>query len=613
MARFRWLLPIFVALTLVSKAHAYDEDTHFYSTYAMARFAGIKHEVAMKIALSTQWMDECYLSDPTSMLTLGLGGVHKRRLLHFPSPRVVGDAGAKVQRGALGFDDFFTSHKELIVLVATAFGFKGDVEKLGGMSIWTKTTPAYLNPFASELFSEGLRDGDLMKAAAGLHVIEDSYAHAGTPAGAGHFNQWHWPDRPFEDAGKYSKMVESVMSAMVAIRELLPAQAIDISLNSIGNNQPNAVLDADTLARAYNAKIIPVISQETLKDPDYVKRVLKDLLQELNENRALMVTDEQINNFIEEINVDGTFDAYEGLRRILRNVLVVRPDKKFSPSEIRALLVSRGMLGKDATDADQWKYISSYGREKTTPDHPDTDSMKNFIASLADAQLLYTVPHALDHYNRNELEDDKGVGRKEEMRIRIANMQKFISHEFPGTNIEFLGNNSKDELGFGNEIRKEAGTAQPENPKPNIIYATFNGEEKYHFDNVIFHFLLPSQGEDDLKHAVEVIHNYKLAKNSGMPWSLYKVPLAVRQIRNLLFDYKDRYLHDILLEHQTGRADNLEYQNPVEFKQNVDTGVYKPLLAQDDFWTLDSDGVVRPKVESTPPKRTAHVSLPALQ
>ena len=32
--------------------HAYDEDTHFYNTYSMARFAGIERDVSIGYTLS---------------------------------------------------------------------------------------------------------------------------------------------------------------------------------------------------------------------------------------------------------------------------------------------------------------------------------------------------------------------------------------------------------------------------------------------------------------------------------------------------------------------------------------------------------------------------------
>ena len=141
---------------------AYDEDTHFYSTYAMARHAGIKHEVAEKIALSAQWMDESFLSDPTSMMVLPITGIHKRRLLHFPSLRRGGSLSAAAQQKVLGFDNFEKTHLALINWAIKFLGYEGDAQQLQTLNLWTATEAD--DPFASELFMEGLKEGDLMKA-----------------------------------------------------------------------------------------------------------------------------------------------------------------------------------------------------------------------------------------------------------------------------------------------------------------------------------------------------------------------------------------------------------------------------------------------------------------
>ena len=113
----RWIIALFVAFTFVTNAHAYDEDTHFYGTYAMARFAGIKHEVATKIALSAVWMDESYISDPTSMIFLPMTGIKKRRLLHFPSTRIGGKLSADAQKRvfAIPMSDLIKSITEKVV------------------------------------------------------------------------------------------------------------------------------------------------------------------------------------------------------------------------------------------------------------------------------------------------------------------------------------------------------------------------------------------------------------------------------------------------------------------------------------------------------------------
>ena len=107
----------------------------------------------------------------------------------------------------------------------------------------TQTEPAHA--FATEAFDWKVeKEGNLMKASASLHVLEDSYAHAGTTAEQGHAFIWHWPDRPFgRPPDKYSDMVRRVFEALVAIRSQLPPGALDTNLKSVGDS-PNYQLDA---------------------------------------------------------------------------------------------------------------------------------------------------------------------------------------------------------------------------------------------------------------------------------------------------------------------------------------------------------------------------------
>src|SRR6185312_14741340 len=185
------LLSLALSLTFLAPwAHAYDEDTHFYGTYSMARFAGIDQSVALKIALSAQWMDECFLSDPTSMILLPLDGVKKRRLLHFPSIRLANKFATGTQDESFGFS-YYGVYKKIGDLLMRTYNL--DATRV----IWHSTTVPN-DPFASGLMREALREGNLMKAGASIHTLEDSYAHAGTSAEVGHTAFWHWPDRPFE-------------------------------------------------------------------------------------------------------------------------------------------------------------------------------------------------------------------------------------------------------------------------------------------------------------------------------------------------------------------------------------------------------------------------------
>ncbi len=82
----RILLSLLVLLS-VQQSWAYDEDVHFYGTYAMARYSGIGHETALTLAIANQWTDESKLTGPipTSFLNLRQNwfAARRLRLFHF--------------------------------------------------------------------------------------------------------------------------------------------------------------------------------------------------------------------------------------------------------------------------------------------------------------------------------------------------------------------------------------------------------------------------------------------------------------------------------------------------------------------------------------------------
>jgi hypothetical protein len=131
------LLATFLGVSAISqKAYSYDEDTHFYGTYAMARYAGIRHEVASQIALSAQWMDESYISDPTSMIMLPITGIKKRRLLHFPSSRIVGSVASDTTAKMLGLNELSEFQKTMSAEIAKKFDLDN---RLTQLQIMTET------------------------------------------------------------------------------------------------------------------------------------------------------------------------------------------------------------------------------------------------------------------------------------------------------------------------------------------------------------------------------------------------------------------------------------------------------------------------------------------
>ncbi len=142
------LLALLTAFAAATSALAYDEDTHFYGTYAMARHAGIRHEAATKLALSAQWMDESLMSDPTSMIFMPVTGVKKRRLLHFPSARK-SKANSDAERQIFGMNDLGEFATEALETIAEWAGYKG---KLDEINVFTTTESD--DPFASQMLME---------------------------------------------------------------------------------------------------------------------------------------------------------------------------------------------------------------------------------------------------------------------------------------------------------------------------------------------------------------------------------------------------------------------------------------------------------------------------
>src|SRR3954468_19695100 len=77
-ATVRLLSLVALIAATTSTARAYDIDVHFYQTYSMARYAGLKHEAAALIAASAQWADE------TQVIASPFIDPKMRRLFHFP-------------------------------------------------------------------------------------------------------------------------------------------------------------------------------------------------------------------------------------------------------------------------------------------------------------------------------------------------------------------------------------------------------------------------------------------------------------------------------------------------------------------------------------------------
>ena len=603
-----------VAAFLSITAKAYDEDTHFYGTYSMARFAGIKQEIAQKIALTTQWMDESYISDPTSMILMPITGIKKRRLLHFPSSRIVGDLNAMTQQEVLGLEKENPIQNAVIEMLIKKVGVEFDKNALNFM---TETQEEH--PFANQILMEGMKAGNLMMASASLHTLEDSFAHAGTPAEQGHACFWHWPDRPFGSVDKYFRMTKAVFKVMAAIRLMLPPDALDCKL-SFGQ-KPNCQLTSTELANLYNQNqlVRSTVSRNVLVENEYIQVAMKDFLTRATQTNYVrmslprvteMTSEAKIQSYMNEIKARGENpDSYLVLELLIRDLTTT--------NEIDIPLITNNMGLLRQNNVTLPEYISAFSESDNAPD-VSSESYKSFVKILAQDLLRWAVPSPLTDSHRMELEGDKSPIRKKEMDMRIAGMQSLIQKLY-GEKIEFVKNNTSDEHGFGLEIKNDK-QAEPLLPKtePGVIYATFSLSEKRAFDYTIFKYLFPSLKNDDLdlivqvrsqiKGLLPVYKNYMKERDqieSGDQNWFYKKfelvkldwtvgsevansldPKTIENTANKLLPIFKSYLKDTLDTHIVESPDNRFYRNSNLFEKYRQSKMIKPFLTDADVWSF---------------------------
>jgi hypothetical protein len=425
-----------ILLTSLS-AKSYDVDTHFYGTYSMARFAGIRHEIALKLATGTQWMDESYISDPVSMIVLPDVGIKKRRLLHFPGSRI--------------------ANKMTISQLPSMF------DPSSGVKLRSFTETEADHEFATEMFTEGLMQGDLMKVATGLHTLEDSFAHAGTIAELGHAHFWHHPDRPYVDdqsVEKYFKMCRSVLKAMVAIRYLLPASGLDMDVKF--GDQPNYKLNGDKLADIYTnlPMVRKAISRKILNEPSFVKFALDNIFK----------------------RAKGVAYIKSGYERYLDNFKPGQDTYQAAGSVAESLppeMVNVSGILRDT------------GRSNLTPEYIiSMGGLGSLLTKVLTDLMTGIVPRPMDAYHRFEKEEDGPIWIKE-VDLRVLNMRSLINNLY-GKNIYFVPNNTSGKNGYLKELANSpAANPRRVNAPVGVELVTYSLAEKRRFNDMVFKFMFP--------------------------------------------------------------------------------------------------------------------------
>lgn len=534
-------LTLVVAVLLGSgAAHSYDLDTHFYGTYVKARFAGIRHEVALKIATATQWMDESYISDPVSMILLPDVGIKKRRLLHFPASRLA---------------------SKLTISQLPSF-----LDPSSGVKLKTFTETEADHEFATEMFTEGLREGNLMKVAAGLHTLQDSFAHAGTISELGHAHFWHHPDRPFVDmqsVEKYFKMSRSVLRAMVAIRTLLPASAVDMNLKY--GDIPNYQLNGDRLADIYEnlPDVRATVSRQILKDPRYVRFALENVFKRANQVKYVANGYEPyLNNF-----TVGQ-DTYEAAASVVKSL----PPQMI---DLRTVMKDTGYPAELSSE-----YILSMG------------GLSTFLNRAVMNLLSGIVPRPLDAYHRFEKEEDGPIWIKE-LDLRVANMRAMVHRMFQ-RDIFFVANNTNNERGFLKEMTQDpiANPRFPRRQNPNTQLVTYDLNEKKEFNTMVFAFLFPKTSDylkEDMDKGLQFIASAnQMLKSDRSYFSRFTgtVGLMLDSVSfgsRVSFRQTIRNAHeDIYRARLVPNSTNRYYVVPSLLQKQVRTGEFKPLLTNQE-------------------------------
>jgi hypothetical protein len=541
-----YLLKSLAALLLMTSlpAQAYDADTHFYGTYAMARFAGIRHEIAAKIATGTQWMDESYISDPLSMIVLPDVGVKKRRLLHFPGSRI--------------------ANKLTVSTLPTILDPSSKVQ----LRTFTETEANH--EFATEMFTEGLMQGNLMMAAAGLHTLEDSFAHSGTIAELGHAHFWHHPDRPYVDDAsveKYFVMSRQVLKAMVAIRSLLPANGYDTSVKF--GDKPNYQMNGDELADIYTQlpDVRRTISRKVLNDPNFVKFALEDVFKRAKTAGYVKPGYEgYLRNFTE-----GQ-DTYQAAGSVAKSM----------PRDMINLTAVMRDNGRPALSAE---YVLSMG------------GLGALLSKVVNELLSGIVPRPMDIYHRFEKEEDGPVWI-EENKIRIAGMRSLIKRMFD-TDVYFVPNHMKGAQGYLKEMAREPfaqiDMTAAKAKSPNIKFVSYNLEEKYQFNRMIFNFLFPklstsmAANENQLNAmAVLVVdaaaNDQTLIQKANNAWTSLKNIFAGPQINFVQAFRLAR--EDITQSRLIPNEKNKFYAVPSLLQRQISAKVFKPLMSNQEIEQL---------------------------
>jgi hypothetical protein len=292
----------FTALSLFYSVSvfAYERDTHLRVPYILQRACGIGDEASKYLAYGIQNVDQTMI---TSAMLLSV----QRGLMHFTGTPYEPVNGS--EHGSIGI---FSALKNFI---------------------WTsKVSLAERNhAVGSMLIYMGLVRGDLQLVAAGLHVKQDTYGHAGFSSLFGHIFDGHNPDRAFLEQEKYEDMIRSFTRSCVQIRQALPKEFVDIegALKYLNKYAPTSFLKRPMTAEDLDDPAIvsgvlnsavdlkQIFGENMFKNYHYKILALRTIYEKWKKQGAILTTVSFNDLFTEELLQDSTLDTSNTIRSVL--------------------------------------------------------------------------------------------------------------------------------------------------------------------------------------------------------------------------------------------------------------------------------------------------------
>ncbi|MGE3974182.1 MAG: hypothetical protein AB7F59_06625 [Bdellovibrionales bacterium] len=405
-----WLFTLLATLLLlgstVEQAQAYDIDTHFYATYAMARYAGINHAVASRIALGGEWFDEHIVSSP--MIPTVFIGTKIRKCAHFAGYSKAADMASY---------------------------------QLWGLNGVTKTIA--MHDFSTEMLTRGLKEGDFFKAVQSFHTMQDSFAHTGTTALAGHSYGGHWPDRPFwRNYNFYGRMVHASFQMLVAIRGLLPREALDLELRPTPqlSQRRNYLLSADELSQTYLGlpEVQHFATTNVLTHPDYVKFAVEFLVRKAEESHYFN-PQENLESWLIDTEKSGEYrkglTGQQVLERLMSRMVLWETQVNKDTDTSERCTSGRRILQRQVISQNVGIRLCDHVWLRQ---HGGSAKVISELVGYLTQGYLPVLPNP--ETSLVEVEDE-GPIRQKEMEIRIGNVKNLI-FKFYGVNIDFKENKS---------------------------------------------------------------------------------------------------------------------------------------------------------------------------